>query len=128
MSSNKPIGAKLSIKEGYTVFLVNEPEGYKGRLGKLPHNVTFVAKPSPPVDFIQVFVSSRSELESQLRMLKPSLKPQGLLWVTYPKGTSKMKVDVNRDIIREYSETIGLKTVAQIAIDETWSALRLKIV
>ena len=61
-------------------------------------------------------------------MLKPSLKPQGLLWVTYPKGTSKMKVDVNRDIIREYSETIGLKTVAQIAIDETWSALRLKIV
>lgn len=110
------------------VFLVNEPEGYKERLGKLPPNVSFVAKPSHPVDLIQVFVSSRSELESQLRTVKPSLKPQGLLWVTYPKGTSKMKVDINRDIIREYAETVGLKTVAQIAIDETWSALRLKIV
>lgn len=126
MSSEKPIPQKLFMKENYTVLLVNEPEGYNTKLGKLPKNVSLVSKPSGQVDLIQVFVSSKSELESQLRELKQLLGPQGLLWVTYPKGTSKTKVDINRDVIREYAETIGLKAVAQVAIDEKWSALRLK--
>jgi hypothetical protein len=128
LSSTKPIAEKLFIRENYTVLLVNEPEGYKVKMGKLPRNVSLVTKSSGPVDLIQVFVSSKSELESQLRELKLLLRPQGLLWVTYPKGTSKAKVDINRDVIREYAETIGLKAVAQVAIDEKWSALRLKTV
>jgi hypothetical protein len=115
------------MKENYVVLLVNEPEGYKARLGKLPKNVSLVSKPSGQVDFIQVFISSKSDLESQLGRLKAFLKPQGLLWVTYPKGTSKKNADVNRDIIREYAESIGLQAVALVAVDETWSALRLKI-
>jgi hypothetical protein len=126
VSSTKPIAEKLFIKENYTVLLVNEPEGYKVKLGKLPKNVSLVTKSSDQVDLIQVFVSSKSELESQLRELKPLLRPQGLLWVTYPKGTSMVKVDINRDVIREYVEAIGFRAVAQVAIDEKWSALRLK--
>jgi hypothetical protein len=126
VSSTKPIAEKLFIKENYTVLLVNEPEGYKVKLGKLPKNVSLVTKSSDQVDLIQVFVSSKSELESQLRELKPLLRPQGLLWVTYPKGTSMVKVDINRDVIRECVEAIGFRAVAQVAIDEKWSALRLK--
>ncbi len=49
-----------------------------------------------------------------------------MLWVTYPKGTSKVKADINRDIIREYARTIGLEAVALVSVDDTWSALRLK--
>ncbi len=59
---------------------------------------------------------------------KASLKPGGLLWLTYPKGTSQFKVDINRDSIRAYAESNGFKTVAMISVDETWSALRLKVV
>jgi hypothetical protein len=51
-----------------------------------------------------------------------------MLWVTYPKGTSKAKVDVNRDSLREYDLTIGLQAVSLLAIDDVWSALRLKTV
>lgn len=127
MSSSKTNAEKLFLKENYVGLLVNEPKGYRERLGKLPKNVSILTKPSGIVDFIQVFVSSKSELELQLGKLKPFLKPQGLLWVTYPKGTSKLNTDVNRDIIREYAESIGLQAVALVAVDETWSALRLKI-
>jgi hypothetical protein len=127
LSSEKSIPQKLFMKENYTVLLVNEPEEYNTKLGKLPKNVSLVSKPTGQVDFIQVFISSKSELESQLVRLKPFLKPQGLLWVTYPKGTSKKKTDVNRDVIREYAESTGLQAVALVAVDETWSALRLKI-
>jgi hypothetical protein len=127
MSSEKSIPQKLFMKENYTVLLVNEPEGYNTKLGKLPKNVSLVSKPSGRVDFIQVFISSKSELESQLGRLKPFLKPQGLLWVTYPKGTLKKTTCVNRDIIRGYAESVGFKAVALVAIDDAWSALRLKI-
>jgi len=56
--------------------------------------------------------------------MKQLLKQDGLLWMTYPKG----KAEINRDSIRIYAQTIGLQAVSLIAIDKTWSALRLKIV
>ena len=68
-----------------------------------------------------------SDLKGMLNELKPKLKPKGLMWVSYPKGGSKVETDLNRDIIWQYGKTIGLSAVAQVAIDETWSAMRLKI-
>jgi hypothetical protein len=61
-----------------------------------------------------------------LPTLKKSLKPGGLFWVTYPKGTSRIPVDINRDIIAVYARTIWMVGIAMISIDATWSALRLK--
>ena len=77
---------------------------------------------------MQLFVTARKELEAQLGSLKSALQPKGLLWVTYPKGTSKVKADINRDTIAEYAKTVGLQAVAMVSVDDTWSALRLKIV
>jgi hypothetical protein len=47
--------------------------------------------------------------------------------VTYNKGTSKHKTDINRDSINAYAHSIGMEGVAMISLDEDWSALRLKI-
>lgn len=63
-----------------------------------------------------------------LAQCKAKLEVNGVLWIAYTKGTSKKASDINRDSIREYAATIGLDTVAQIAIDDDWSALRLKTV
>jgi len=126
--SSKPIAQKLQIKENYKVLLVNEPKDYRSMLGRLPANVTVLTEPAEPIDVAQVFVTSKRGLESQLSKLKSALSPKGLLWVTYPKATSKVKADINRDIIRQFAQKIGLQAVAMISIDETWSALRLKIV
>jgi len=51
-----------------------------------------------------------------------------ILWVAYPKGTSTAKTGINRDITREYASGLGFQVVAMFAIDETWAALRLKII
>jgi len=127
--SSKSIAQKLQIKEKYDFLLANEPKDYRSMLGKLPANVAVLTEPTKPVDVIQVFVTSKKDLESQLIRLKSALRtPRGLLWVTYPKGTSEVKTDVNRDIIREFALKFGLQAVALVSIDETWSALRLKIV
>lgn len=125
--SDKTVAQKLLIKENYKVLFINEPDNYRAILGELPKNVTILTEPSKSVDFIQLFVISRKELEHQLNELKSFLSPEGLLWVTYPKGTSNKKTDINRDIIREYALSIELKSVAMISVDDTWSALRLKL-
>ncbi|MFW9980338.1 MAG: hypothetical protein ACFFE3_00300 [Candidatus Thorarchaeota archaeon] len=46
--------------------------------------------------------------------------------MSYLKGTSKMKTDINRDTIWKYAKGLGLKAVHQISIDETWSAMRFR--
>lgn len=125
--SDKTVAQKLLIKENYKVLFINEPENYKVILGDLPKDVTILTEPTKSVDFIQIFVTSKKELEENLNELKSYMSPKGLLWVTYPKGTSKIKIDINRDIIREYAKSIKLGSVAMISIDDTWSALRLKL-
>jgi ribosomal protein L25 (general stress protein Ctc) len=131
LSSKKSITKKMFMKEGYAVLLVNEPEGYRDTLGDLPEGVTISnppAKTPESFDFIHVFVQSKKELEKELSKLKALMKEKGLLWVSYPKGSSGLKVDINRDSIWAFSKTIGMTAVSQISIDETWSAMRLKIV
>ena len=125
--SDKKVAQKLLIKENYKVLFINEPENYKAILGDLPKNVTILSEPTKSVDFIQFFVSSNIELKEGLIELKQNLSPKALLWVTYPKETSKIKTDINRDIIREYAQTIGLTSVAMISVNDIWSALRLKL-
>jgi len=85
-----------------------------------------VSKPVAPIDVIQVFVASRQEMEARLPGLKTLLAAKGALWVTYYKGTSKYKTDINRDSINADARHLGLQGVAIISVDDDWSALRLK--
>jgi hypothetical protein len=124
----KSVAQKLMIKEGYKVLFINAPDGYEKTLGKLPENVEVMVNTENDIDLIQVFLSTQAELETHLSILPPLLKPTGILWISYPKGTSKITVDINRDTINQYAKSVGLKGVAMIAVDNTWSALRLKIV
>ena len=64
----------------------------------------------------------------QLPKLKAVLTAKVFLWITYPKGTSKVKTDVNKDKIAAFAKTLGLQAISMVSIDETWSALRLKII
>jgi hypothetical protein len=126
--SDKSIAQKLFIKPGNNFLLVNPPEGYLSQMGKLPEGVTLLSDTGSPVEVIQVFVATRAELENQLPRLKELLAAKGMIWVTYHKGSSKVKTDINRDTINAYAHSIGLEGVAMISIDEDWSALRLKMI
>ncbi len=71
-----------------------------------------------------VFVNNNNELFSFLNTQFNNIVPDSLFWIAYPKGTSKIKTDINRDTIRETVLQYGLKTVTAISVDDTWSALR----
>jgi len=126
--SDKSIAQKLFIKPGNKFLLVNPPAGYIAQMGQLPEGTILMSDSSCLVEVIQVFVTNRLELETQLPKLKELLAPKGMIWVTYHKGTSKMKTDINRDTINAYAGSLGLQGVAMISIDDDWSALRLKLI
>jgi len=126
--SEKTIVQKLLIKEGYRVLVANAPQGYVASLAELPSGVTVATglDSAGPFDVIQTFVSSQGAFEAQLSGLNARLKPQGLLWITYPKGAAVIKSDITRDTIWRYAKTVGLEGVAMVAVDDRWSAMRLK--
>lgn len=126
--SDKSVAQKLQMKPNLTALFVNAPRDYEVKLGRLPEGVFVIKKVHGRIDFIQVFVNSKQELEEQIPRLKNILAPEGMLWVTYHKGTSPVKTDINRDEIAAYARSVGMQAVAQIAIDDDWSALRLKTI
>jgi len=124
--SEKSVIQRLFIRPGNKVLLINPPEGYPAKISELPEGAMLLSASDQPVDVIQVFVANRAELETQLPRLKELLASKAMLWVTYHKGSSRVKTDINRDTINAYARSLGLIGVAMISIDEDWSALRLK--
>jgi hypothetical protein len=124
--SDKTVAQKLLIKPKHTVRLVNAPHGYADTLGPLPAEAKLVTTSAKPVDVLQVFIKDMAELKKWLPQLKDAVAATGLLWVTYPKGTSAIKTDINRDTINAYANTVGWQVVAIFSVDDTWAAMRMK--
>ena len=55
-----------------------------------------------------------------------AVKSNGLLWVTYPKKSGKIKTDISRDMGWEAMTQAGWDAVTLVSVDDTWSALRLR--
>ena len=73
-----------------------------------------------------VFINNNEEYLDFLKTNLKNTEADSILWVAYPKGTSKIKTDINRDTIRVTGEEFGITTVTAISIDDTWSALRFR--
>ncbi|MGN6532143.1 MAG: hypothetical protein ACTHK0_10355 [Ginsengibacter sp.] len=73
-----------------------------------------------------VFINNRKEFLYFLNNDLKYIEPDSVLWFAYPKGTSKIKTDINRDSLRALGEEFGITTVTAVSIDETWSALRFR--
>jgi Protein of unknown function (DUF3052) len=124
---DKTLAQKMYIKDGHKVLLVKAPKEAEGWLGGLPAGATLVKSAKSDAGTVVVFAKDRKALETDLPKQLHTVAPDGSVWVAYHKGTSKVKTDINRDTIAAYAETLGLNSVAMVAINEDWAALRLKM-
>jgi hypothetical protein len=122
--SGKPLAQKLGIKQGYALAFLNAPADYDLLLGKLPDGVTVVRELKDELDFIHLFAMDRASLERELPRSKARLKQGGMIWVSWPKGSSKLKTDLSDGVVREVGLKNGLVDVKVCAVDESWSALK----
>jgi len=110
------LDAKLQLKKGQKISLVGAPDKIAIAAGKSTETAA---------DAVLVFVKNESELKKNLGRLQKSARAGKLTWVAYPKA-GQLDTDINRDSLRAIANKNGLDPVRQIAIDDIWSALRLK--
>jgi hypothetical protein len=122
--SKTPLVQKLGIKSGFEIALLNAPEGYDDTLGPLPDGVIVHSTLEAPLDLIQFFSKEQAVLRAEFPVLKQSLKPDGALWISWPKKSAKVPTDLDENVLREIGLSQGLVDVKVCAVDEVWSALK----
>ena len=75
---------------------------------------------------IIAFVEDKTALDDFLQNELEKVTPDSLLWIAYPKGSSKIKTNINRDSVRETAEKYQIATVTAVSINDIWSALRFR--
>lgn len=125
--SGTPLAKKLGIKAGSRLFAAGTPPNYATLIAPLPENVTFVPRMSANVDIAHLFVTRRADLGSKLRATLTKLKPDGTIWVSWPKKAAHLPTDITEDTVRSMALGLGLVDVKVCAVDETWSGLKVVI-
>ena len=122
-----PLARKLLIKPGHRVAVMNAPVGRVDKLLPLPEGAELVDPLAEAIDVVQLFVRDSSELERVGPAAVKAMKPDGLLWVCYPKGGKRAGTDLHRDILWDLmGKQSSLVGVSLVAVDETWSAMRFR--
>ncbi|MEV6013181.1 hypothetical protein AB0M29_41265 [Streptomyces sp. NPDC051976] len=117
----KTVAQKLLIKPGTTVWAA--PEGHLELVGALPDGVT-VADGLAEAATGLLFAADEAAARGLLDAHRDALAAPAAFWVAYPKGN---KTDINRDSLWPILAEYGMRPISQIAVDDTWSALRFRM-
>jgi len=115
------VTAKLQIKPGQRVAALAGD-------GDVPSVVTRDANPPADpgtADAVVAFARNQAELDSVAAPAIEAARQDRLAWIAYPKA-GKLGTDLNRDVLAALLTARGVQPVRQVAIDETWSALRFR--
>jgi hypothetical protein len=77
-------------------------------------------------DWILLFARDRTALETSIGAAAAALDDPGILWIAFPKGSSKIQTDLTRDAGWESVATADLMWLSLVSIDDTWSAFSLR--
>ena len=122
--SGTPLVKKLGIKSGSNLTFVNPPAHFVDSLD-LPKGTNVCSASSrKPLDFVLLFVKSKQELAAKFSLFAAKLKPDGMLWVSWPKKASGLKTDLTDNVVRELGLSEGLVDVKVCAVDDVWSGLK----
>ncbi|MFI5186274.1 MAG: YdeI/OmpD-associated family protein [Chitinophagales bacterium] len=119
---------KLKIKEGFSLLTINAPAEFKKNIGDLPAGVKISAG-AKNCNQVHWFVMNKTQMDKELYKVLKLVKDDVILWIYYPKGTSKIQTDLTRDkgwdSLLKHDE---LTWISLISFDDTWSTFgsRLK--
>lgn len=125
MADNK-LARKMKIKPGTRMAVVNPPDGYLKELDPLPDGVEVKEQLKGEFDWVQVFVKNKAELDKLAPKAIAALKPGSLLWISFPKGSSKIQTDLTRDKGWDTVQQAAIKWINLISVNETWSAFGVR--
>ncbi|HEX4876467.1 MAG TPA: hypothetical protein VFV31_07315 [Chitinophagaceae bacterium] len=116
---------KLQLADEKNLLIQGLPSSIEKHFSKLTFckNMTPLLK-SRKIDFALVFAVSENQLNGILNDVMPSLKEGSKFWVAYPKSTSKIVTDLNRERSWNRLTTGGYESIERVELDHVWSAMR----
>ena len=121
-----PLFKKLNLSTQAVVHVLNAPSSFEPQLAAL-QGVTVKRSVSGASLFAMAFVITQAELDVASRKLATACTGDAILWMVYPKGTSKQyRCEFNRDSGWAVLGAAGFEPVRMVAIDADWSALRFR--
>jgi hypothetical protein len=121
-----PVLKKLLWKRQSPVLLLHAPPEFAPIAAKLSPSIQ--RRASARYAFVLAFAKSLAELAAIVAAISGGLADDALLWLAYPKGTSKRypRTDIQRDSLHARMAEHGYRGVTLVAIDADWSAMRFK--
>ena len=119
---------KLNLKDQPEILVLNAPESFIHELAEL-RKITIhrTLKATGDIRFLLAFVTRKQEVDTLAPQIAKRAEGDAIVWFAYPKGTSKKyQCDFNRDNGWDVLNALGWETVRAVAIDEDWSALRMR--
>lgn len=117
----RPTSKKLGLQDGMRAFLVNASQDILKAMNSRQLKIARTLRGT--FDYIHFFTKSQAEFEKRFPRLKAHLKPDGMLWVSWPKNR-KLGTDLTLTKIIELGYNYGLVESKTISIDTTWSAIK----
>lgn len=117
---------KLKLPQSGKVAVIEPPEGYLELIGRTVADTDLNQNEAGTYDYVQMFAMGVADVERLAPLALRAVKPDGMLWLCYPKGTSKIKTDLNRDRGWAAVTDAGWEGVALVSVNDTWSAMRFR--
>jgi hypothetical protein len=122
----KTTAERLLIRPAAQVRLVNPPPDGAALIGPLPGAAELIDS-NGEADVVVLFARDAAELTMHLPEAAQAAAGDQLLWLAYPKGSSRVATDLRRDALTPLTDAVaGLTGVSLISINDVWSAMRLR--
>ena len=125
--SGTTLAKKLGIKNGFKIKIVNYPDYYFELFTDFPSETYQISDIKTKKDFIHYFAKTIAELEKDIKQLSEEIEQNGIIWISWPKKSSKVETDLSGNIVREIGLKTGLVDIKVCAVDEIWSGLKFVI-
>lgn len=125
--SGTPLAKKLGLTAGKTLLTFGAPSNYAELIGPAMSDLKRAKSLGPSADIVHMFTASRSRLATALLDCRRQLRPDAIVWVSWPKKASGVPSDVSEDTIREIALPLGFVDIKVCAVDATWSGLKLMV-
>jgi hypothetical protein len=123
--SGTSIVKKLGIKPGFKIWILGFPGDYAGIVAPLPCDVSFGQ--DTDLDIVHGFFTQRETLTIALPKMIRAIRPNGMIWISWPKKSVRVETDLTESVIRDLALPLGIVDIKVCAVTDVWSGLKFVI-